>query len=50
MKSHDSIHVVRMWCVICTNPILKCFDNPEWLSCGNLLVNVAPELASLLTV
>jgi hypothetical protein len=50
MNSHGSIWVVRMWCGIHTDPILKCFVNPEGLSCRDLLVGVVPELASWLTV
>jgi hypothetical protein len=46
MKSHDFIWVVRMWCKIHTNPVLKCFVNLERLNCGDLLVGVVPELAS----
>jgi hypothetical protein len=46
MKSHGSVRVVRMWCVICTDPIVGCFDNLEGLNCGNLLVGEAPELAN----
>jgi hypothetical protein len=40
MKSHDSVWVVRMWCRIHNDPILRCFVNPEGLSCGDLLVSV----------
>jgi hypothetical protein len=50
MKPHVSIRVVRMWCEICTDPILRCFDNPEGLNYGNLLVGMVPELTSWLTV
>jgi hypothetical protein len=50
MKPHGSIRVVRMWCRIRTDPILRCFDNSEGLSCGDLLVGVVPELLSWLTV
>jgi hypothetical protein len=35
-----------MWCGICTDPVLRCFDNPEELSCEDLLVGVVPELSS----
>jgi hypothetical protein len=48
MKPHDSIRVVRMRCDIHINPVLRCFDNPEGLSYGDLLVNVVPKLASWL--
>jgi hypothetical protein len=46
MKSRNSVWVVRMWHDICTDPILRCFDNPKGLSCGNLVVGVVPELLS----
>jgi hypothetical protein len=46
MKSHNSIWIVRMWCNKCISPILRCFINPERLSCGDLLVGVVPELVS----
>jgi hypothetical protein len=46
MKPHDSIRVVRMWCGICTDPILRCFDNPEGLSYEDSLVGVVHELSS----
>jgi hypothetical protein len=50
MKSHGSIRVVRMWCGIHTDPVLRCFVNPEGLSCGDLLVSMVTELTSWLTV
>jgi hypothetical protein len=50
IKPHDSVWVVRMWCEICTNPVLRCFDNLEGLNCGNLLFSVVPELVSWLMV
>jgi hypothetical protein len=50
MKSHDSIWVVRRWCRIHTDPVLRCFANLEGLSCGDLLVGVVPKLAFWLTV
>jgi hypothetical protein len=46
MEPHISIQVVRMWCNIRIDPVLKCFDNPNGLSCGDLLVGVVPELSS----
>jgi hypothetical protein len=46
MKLHNSIWVVRMWCDIHTDPVLRCFDNPEGLSYEDLLVGVVPELSS----
>jgi hypothetical protein len=48
VKPHGSIWVVRRWRDICTDPILRCFDNLEGLSCGNLLVGVVLELANSL--
>jgi hypothetical protein len=27
-----------MWCNICTDPVRRCFNNLEGLSCGDLLV------------
>jgi hypothetical protein len=50
MKPHVSIRAVRMWCNICIDPVLRCFDNLEGLRCGNLLVGVVPELLSWLTI
>jgi hypothetical protein len=50
MKSHGSVWVVRMWCGICTDPILRCFDNPEGLSCEDLLVGMVPKLSSRLMI
>jgi hypothetical protein len=35
-----------MWCDICTDPILKHFNNVKGLNCRNLLVNVVLELAN----
>jgi hypothetical protein len=37
-----------MWCGICTDPVLRCFDNLEGLSYRNFLVSVVPELANVL--
>jgi hypothetical protein len=50
MKSHSSIWVIRIWCGIHTDPILRCFVDPEGLNYGDLLVGVVPELMSWLTV
>jgi hypothetical protein len=46
MKPHGSIRVVRMWCSIRTDPVLRCLENLEGLSCGDLLVDVVLELMS----
>jgi hypothetical protein len=40
-KPHSFIRVVRMWCGIRTNFILRCFINPEGLNSGDLLVGVS---------
>jgi hypothetical protein len=50
MKHHDFIRVVRMWCDMCTDIVLKCFDNPEWLNYGDLLVGAVLELSNWLRV
>jgi hypothetical protein len=42
MKPHGSIRVVRIWCGIYINPVVRCFDNPEELCCGDLLVVMVP--------
>jgi hypothetical protein len=48
MKPHDSIRVVRMWCGICSDLILRFFDDPEELSYGDFLFGVVPKLSSWL--
>jgi hypothetical protein len=50
MKSHGFVQVVRMWCEIHTDPILRCFIDPDGLNCGDLLVVMVLELVSWLTV
>jgi hypothetical protein len=50
MKPHDSIRVVRKWCDVRTDPVLRCFDNLEVLNCGDLLVGVVPKFPRWLTV
>jgi hypothetical protein len=50
MRPHGSIWVVRKWCGMRTDPILRCFDNPEGLNCGDLLVGIVPVFPSWLTV
>jgi hypothetical protein len=50
MKPHGFIWVVKMWCSKHTNPVLRWFDNPEGLNCGDLLVGIVPEFPSWLTV
>jgi hypothetical protein len=46
MKPHGSVRVIRMWCGVRTDLILRCFDNPEGLSCEDLLVDVVLEPSS----
>jgi hypothetical protein len=50
MKSDGFDRVVRMWCKIHTEPILRCFVNLEGLSYTDLQVGVVPKLMSWLTV
>jgi hypothetical protein len=37
---------LEMWCKIHTDPVLRCFVNPEGLNCGDLQVGVVPEHSS----
>jgi hypothetical protein len=46
MKSHSFIWVVRMWCKIRIDRILRCFVDLEGLSYRDLLVGVVLELVS----
>jgi hypothetical protein len=46
MKPHGSVRVVRLWCDMRTDPVLRCFNNPKGLSYRDLLVDVVPELLS----
>jgi hypothetical protein len=39
-----------MWCIIHTDTVLRCFFNPEGLSCVDLLVGVVPKLTSWLMI
>jgi hypothetical protein len=50
MKPHGSIQVIRKWCDVCTDPVLRCFDNSEALNYGDLLVGVVPKFERWLTV
>jgi hypothetical protein len=50
MKSHNSVWVARMWCRSLTDPVLRCFMDPEELNYGDMLVGVVPEFTSWLTV
>jgi hypothetical protein len=45
--AYDSVWVVRMWCRICTDPILRYFDNLEGLNNRNMLVGVVPKLSRI---
>jgi hypothetical protein len=50
MKSRGSVWVVRMWCRISINPVIRCYVDLEGLNYRNLVVGVLPELMSWLTV
>jgi hypothetical protein len=50
MKPHSSVWVVRKWCGVRINLILRCFDNPEGLNYEDLLVGVVPKFSSWLMV
>jgi hypothetical protein len=39
-----------LWCNICTDPILRCFNKPKGLSYGDLLDGVVLEITSWLRV
>jgi hypothetical protein len=49
-KPHSFGRVVRMWCGICSNPVVRYFVNPEGLNYGDLLVGVVDEFTSWLMV
>jgi hypothetical protein len=36
-----------LWCGICTDPILRCVNNPDGLNCGDLLEGVILEPGEL---
>jgi hypothetical protein len=46
MKPHNSVWVIRKWCGVRSDPVLRYFDNSEVLNCGDLLVSVVPEFPS----
>jgi hypothetical protein len=48
--AYGSVWIVRMWCGIRTDPILRYFDNLEGLNNRNMLVGVVPKLLRWLTV
>jgi hypothetical protein len=50
MKPLNSIRVVKMWCGVRTDPVLRFFDNLEGLNYGDLLVGIVPKLSSWLTI
>jgi hypothetical protein len=50
MKPLSSIQVVRMWCGVSTDPVLRYFHDPEGLNCGDSLVSMVPELSNWLTI
>jgi hypothetical protein len=50
MKPHSSVQVVKKWCGVCTDPVLRCFDNLEGLNYRDLLVGIVPKFLSWLTV
>jgi hypothetical protein len=50
VKPRGSVWVVRRWHNICTDTVLRCFDNLEGLRYGNLLVSMVPKLSSWLIV
>jgi hypothetical protein len=50
MKPLGSVRVVKMWCGIRTDLVLRCFDDLEGLNYMDLLVGVVPELSSWPTV
>jgi hypothetical protein len=49
MKPHNSIWVVRKWCGVHTDLVLRCYENPDGLNYGDLLVGLVPEFLSWLT-
>jgi hypothetical protein len=49
MKPHASVRVIRKWCVLRTDPVLRCFDNAEGLNNGDFLVGIVPKFSSWLT-
>jgi hypothetical protein len=50
MRPHGSVRVVKKWCSKRTDPVLRCFDNPDGLNYGDLLVRVVLEFPRWLTV
>jgi hypothetical protein len=46
MKPHCSVWVVRKWCGVRIDLVLRCFDNLEGLNCEDLLVGVVPKFSS----
>jgi hypothetical protein len=46
MKPHSSVWVVRKWCGVRIDLVLRCFDNLEGLNYEDLLVGVVPKFSS----
>jgi hypothetical protein len=47
MKPHSSVQVVRRWCGVHTDPVLRCFDNSEGLNNGHLSRGRGPQVHEL---
>jgi hypothetical protein len=47
MKPHSSVRVVRLGSGECTNPVLRCFINPQVMNYGDLLVGVVHKFTEL---
>jgi hypothetical protein len=48
MKPHDSVQVVKKWWGVRTDPVVRCFNNPERLNCRDSLVGIVPEFPSFI--
>jgi hypothetical protein len=47
MKPHGPVRIVRKWCGLCINPVLRCLDNPEGLNNEYLPSLCGPQLREL---
>jgi hypothetical protein len=47
MKPHSFVRIVKRWCGICTDPVLKCLDDPEGLNNGYLPSGHGPRVHEL---
>jgi hypothetical protein len=47
MKPHCFVWIVRLGCRERTNPVLRCFVNPEGMNCRDLLVGMSHEFIEL---